>query len=148
MFTYDILSTRKIRKKVRIKTPIDLHEYIKRYARSRQEYFLVISLNGAHDIIAIHISTIGLINKTIVHPREVFKHVIKDEAAAIVVAHNHPSGNVRPSSEDDDITKRLEEAAAILGINFLDHLIINKNSYYSYRQEKKLRDYTELSKSF
>jgi len=115
-----------------------MFNFLKRYAKSRQEYFLVITLNGAHEIMGIHIATIGLMNRTIVHPREVFIHAIKDNAAAIVIVHNHPSGNVLPSPEDIDITNRMKEAADLLGINFLDHLIISKHCYYSFRQERNI----------
>ena len=119
----------------RIKKPIDIFNLIKHYADRRQEKFLCLSLNGAHEIIAIRIVTIGLVNRTIIHPREVFADPIFDRASAIAVAHNHPSGNINPSDEDTKITSRLKEAADILGLNFLDHLIFSENSFYSFRQE-------------
>jgi DNA repair protein RadC len=131
---YDIISTRKYRKTISIKHPDDLYNFLKRYARNKQELFLVITLNGAHEVINIHISTIGLVNKTIVHPREVFIHAIKDNATSTVVAHNHLSGSIKPSTEDEEITKRLKESAEILGFNFLDHLIIGKYTYFSFKQ--------------
>jgi DNA repair protein RadC len=140
---YEIISTRKVKKTITFKNPVDIYKYLKRYAKSKQEQFIVITLNGAHEVIKIHIVTIGLVNKTIVHPREVFYRAIQDNASAFVVAHNHPSGKLTPSPEDDEITERLIKASEIMGIYFLDHLIINKEWYFSYRQESNLFNLTE-----
>ena len=131
--TYDIISTRKCRKTIRIIKPDDIYNCLKRYAKSEQEYFIVMTLNGKHEVIGIHIATYGLVNQTIIHPREVFKHAIRDNASAIIISHNHPSGDITPSIEDNEITMRLKQSADILGINLLDHMIIGKNKYYSYR---------------
>ena len=136
--TYDIISTRKIKKIISIRKPDDIFNFLKRYARSKQEKFLVLTLNGTHEVISVHLTTIGLVNRTIIHPREVFIHAIRDCSSAIIVAHNHPSGNVKPSPEDEEITKRLKQGAELLGINFLDHLIISKKCYYSFRQERNI----------
>lgn len=133
--TYDIISTRKCRKIISITHPDDLFNFLKRYAKSRQEQFLVITLNGVHQVIGVYISTIGLVNKTIIHPREVFYHSIKDNAIAIAIAHNHPSGQLLPSKEDFEVTKNLHESSIIMGINFLDHIIFNKKEYFSMKQE-------------
>ena len=140
--TYDLMTTRKIKKTLTIKKPSQIHEFLKRYAKSKQEQFLVITLNGNHDIISIHIATIGLVNKTIAHVREVFIHAILDNASSIIIAHNHPSGNTEPSPEDIQITIHFKEAADLLGFNFLDHIIISKNDYYSFRQHQEC--YKEL----
>jgi DNA repair protein RadC len=129
--TYDILSTRKCRKNINIKHPNDLYNFLKRYAKSRQEMFFVLTLNTAHEIISIHISTIGLLNKSIVHPREVFIHAIKDNAASFMIAHNHPSGQLLPSPEDKEITENLKKASEIMGFIFLDHLIFTKKGFIS-----------------
>ena len=138
--TYDIMISRKCRKIIKIKHPIDIFNCLKRYSRCRQEHFLVLTLNGAHEVISIHISTIGLVNKTVVHPREIFIHAINDNAVAIIVAHNHPSGSLKPSDEDNDISERLNEACKIMGIHFLDHLIISKSGYYSYKESGKISE--------
>jgi len=132
--TYEIISTRRLRKRFQIKRPQDIWNFTKRYGNSEQEVFIVLTLNGSHEIIASYIASVGLANKTIVHPREVFKHAIRDSAVAIVVAHNHPSGKLFPSPEDDEVTDRIVKAGAILGIQVIDHLIINKVSFYSYRE--------------
>jgi DNA repair protein RadC len=119
---------------MRLMLPEDAYLAVRHYANRRQECFLSISLNGAHEIIAVRVVTMGLVDKTIVHPREVFSDPIADRASAVIVAHNHPSGQMIPSSEDDEITERLQEAAHILGINFLDHIIFSEDSYISYRK--------------
>jgi len=119
----------------RIRHPADIFNTIRHHADRRQERFLCLSLNGAHEVLASRIVTIGLVNRTIVHPREVFADPILDRASAIVAAHNHPSGNLRPSEEDHEITRRLKAAADILGITFLDHLIFSEHFFFSFRQE-------------
>ena len=119
----------------RIRHPTDIYNIIRHHADRRQERFLCLSLNGAHEVLATRIVTIGLVNRTIVHPREVFADPILDRASAIIVAHNHPSGNLRPSGEDNEITQKLRSAAEILGITFLDHLIFSESFYFSFRQE-------------
>ncbi|MDR3343428.1 MAG: DNA repair protein RadC [Treponema sp.] len=123
---------------LRIKHPQDIYSLIRHHADRRQERFICLSLNGAHEVLAVRIVTIGLVNKTIVHPREVFADPILDRASAVIVAHNHPSGQLTPSGEDDDITVRLKAAADILGINFLDHLVFSDTAYFSYRQSGRL----------
>jgi DNA repair protein RadC len=122
---------------VRINHPSDIFTLVRHHADRRQERFICISLDGAHDVIAVRIVTIGLVNRTIVHPREVFADALMDHAVAVIVAHNHPSGRLDPSGEDDTITVRLKAAADILGIHFLDHLIFTDTAWYSYRQNDR-----------
>ena len=100
--------------------------------------FLSISLNGAYEIKEIHVVSIGILNRSLVHPREVFSRAIKCNAAALGVAHNHPSGSVEPSSEDREVTRRLKEAGEILGISLLDHLVFSTQGYYSFMEEGQL----------
>jgi DNA repair protein RadC len=123
---------------IKIRRPPDIYALIRHHANRKQEHFLCLSLNGAHEVLAIRIVTIGLVNRTIVHPREVFADALGDRAAAVIVAHNHPSGNLTPSSEDDEITSRLKAAADILGLNFLDHLIFTTVVWFSYRESGRL----------
>jgi len=121
-----------------IRQPAEIHTLIRHYADRKQEHFISLSLNGAHEVLAIRVVTIGLVNRTIVHPREVFADIIQDRAAAFVVAHNHPSGKLNPSGEDDEITERLAKAAEILGLHFLDHLIFSEIDWWSYRQNERI----------
>ena len=97
----------------------------------KQEHFVVMTLDGANRLIAKRTITIGTLNASLVHPREVFADAITDRAASIIVAHNHPSNNPEPSQADIDLTNRLKEAGKLIGINVLDHILVTKNSYGS-----------------
>jgi DNA repair protein RadC len=137
-------------KGVRIKHPSDLTDLLVNYRNKRQEHFLVVTLNGAHEIIKLHVVSKGIANRTIIHPRECFYPAIKDNAVAIMFVHNHPSGNIEPSIEDDMITRRLKECADLLGFHLLDHVIIG-NGYYSYRMSKRIsksEDGTDIAASY
>jgi DNA repair protein RadC len=118
---------------IRITSPEDMIKIqeVADLRRKNQEYFLCTTLNGASEVVATRIITIGLINHSLVHPREVFADAITDRAAAIICVHNHPSGNPEPSTEDLKVTKQLCEAGEILGISLLDHLIITKTGITS-----------------
>ena len=95
-------------------------------------------LNTKNYLIGIETVSIGSLNSSIVHPRELFKTAIKKSAAAIILAHNHPSGDASPSQEDIEVTKRIKSGGNLLGIDVLDHIIIGENSYYSFKEEKIL----------
>lgn len=95
----------------------------------KQEYFVCLTLDGANRLIAKRIITIGTLTASLVHPREVFADAITDRAASIIVAHNHPSGSLEPSSADIEVTGRLHEAGELLGIAVLDHLVLTKNLF-------------------
>jgi DNA repair protein RadC len=100
----------------------------------QQEYFVCISLNGANEVIEKRVVTIGLLDKSPVHPREVFADVIADRAAGVIFAHNHPSGDLQPSEADLQLQDQLTEAGKILGISVLDHIIVSRKGYYSYQE--------------
>ena len=118
-------------KKRQISTPGDIYPLISHYAGRMQEHFLSIALNGAHEVLSVNVCSIGLVNRTLVHPREVFVEAVRQRATAILVAHNHPSGNLEPSVEDRDVTRRLRQAGDIIGIKVLDHLIFGEEGYFS-----------------
>ncbi len=118
--------------KAQIRTPRDVVPFVKNYAVSDKEHFLVITLSGGHEIIKIHCVSVGTLNRTLIHPREVFSQAIKENAAAIIVCHNHPSGNCQPSEEDIETTKILQKASMIIGIELLDHVIIGLEDYFSF----------------
>lgn len=124
--------------KTRIKSVEDVVPLIQIYGLRKQEHFICITLNGANDVISVKVISIGLLNKSLIHPREVFLSAIEDRAAAIIVAHNHPSGNLEPSKDDWDCTQRLLDVSKILGIPLLDHLIVSKNGYYSFFDNSEL----------
>ena len=132
-----------MKQRVKILRPLDLVCVLDKWAKQRQENFVAITLDGSHSVIKVHHITKGLINRTLVHPRECFYPAVKDYATSVVFAHNHPSGNPEPSSEDHEVTSRLCMAGSILGFNVLDHLIITKNNgYYSFQQNGKITDYS------
>ncbi len=102
------------------------------------EKFIVVLLNTKNEIINWEVVSVGSLNTSIVHPREVFNRAIKRNAASIIAVHNHPSGHVTPSSEDFNITKRLHEVGLLVGIPLIDHIIIGNGKYYSFKEENQL----------
>lgn len=118
--------------------PDDIIPYLKNYAINQREHFIAVTLNGGHDIIQIHVVSVGTVNRTLIHPREVFGEAIKENAAALILCHNHPSGRIQPSEEDIETTKLLISASEIIGIPILDHIIIDKNGYYSFLEHHLL----------
>jgi DNA repair protein RadC len=116
----------------KIVTPADLLPHVRHYADRKQEHFLCASINGANEILNIRVVSIGLIDRSPVHPREVFADALSDRASAVIVAHNHPSGGLEPSPGDIAITGQLKAAGAIVGIGLLDHIIFNRTGYFSF----------------
>lgn len=125
-------------KNVLLKTPKDVIPFIQNYSMQNQEHFLCVTLNGGHEIQQIRVVSVGTINQTIVHPREVFSEALMENAAAIIVAHNHPSGNCEPSDQDIKTTRTLAECSEFLGISLLDHIIFSRTSYYSFLEHDML----------
>ncbi|MCD5417902.1 DNA repair protein RadC [Candidatus Bipolaricaulota bacterium] len=117
-----------------INKPADILPFINHIAAKKQEYFICVSLNGANEMIASRVVTVGLLTSNQVHPREVFADPIADRAAAVILAHNHPSGTLKPSGDDIQVTKRLVEAGKILGIEVLDHIIVTQDGHISLMQ--------------
>ncbi|MCK4635746.1 MAG: DNA repair protein RadC [Candidatus Moranbacteria bacterium] len=112
-----------------VRTTQDASEYLQDMARLPKEHFRGLYLNSHFKIIHDEIISVGSLTSNIVHPREVFKPAIEYSAAAVIVAHNHPSGDKTPSDSDIATTKQLVQAGRILGIELLDHIIITKNGY-------------------
>lgn len=108
-------------------------------ADTDREHFVVVGLNAKNVPTSIEVAHIGALNSCIVHPREIFKNAILSNSAAIFLAHNHPSQNITPSPEDIAMTERLVEAGELLGIEVLDHIIINnQNNFYSMKENHHL----------
>lgn len=122
----------------KISKPGDVVPLLQYYADRKQEYFLAVSLNGANEVLATRIVSVGLVNQTQVHPREVFAEAITDRATAVIIAHNHPSGQLEPSPEDYAVTAHLISSGQILGIDVLDHIIFTKKGYYSFLEHGKM----------
>jgi DNA repair protein RadC len=122
----------------RVKRPEDAVETMMRHANHEVEGFYVITLDGANVPIKVHALTQGTVNRCLIHPRDVFRQAIIDNAAAVIVAHNHPSGSLEPSIDDDAITKRLKEAGSIIGIEILDHIVFSRTASWSYLKHNKI----------
>ena len=117
---------------VKITTPADILPLIRHFADRKQEHFLSITVNGANEVLNVRVVSIGLVDRTPVHPREVFADVVADRASGIIVAHNHPAGSLEPSPADLETTRQLRQAGEIMGIQLLDHIIFNRSSYFSF----------------
>ena len=127
-----------IRRNVAIRNAEDVWRELKEYHGRRQEYFLALTLDGASHLIEKRVISVGTLNQSLVHPREVFADAISDRAAGIIIAHNHPSGQCFPSAQDRRVTERLREASRILGIELLDHVILTKEGWYSFSENGDL----------
>jgi len=101
----------------------------------RQEHFICITLNGAGEVLDSRTITVGLLNHSLVHPREVFADAITDRAASVICVHNHPSGSLDPSPQDIAVTTQLREAGLLLGIQLIDHIIVTKSGYLSMKEK-------------
>lgn len=133
------LARRRIRPEgLKITFPTDVLPLISHFADRKQEHFICISVNGASEVITTRVVSVGLVNKTQVHPREVFADPITDRASTIIVAHNHPVGALTPSKEDIETTRRLKAAGETLGIRLLDHIIFNQKGYYSFLEHGEI----------
>lgn len=118
--------------KARLTQPSQIWELFRWLGRESKEYMIVLLLDGKNRLNAVDICSIGTLNQSLCHPREIFKSALMVSCAAIVILHNHPSGCTDPSSEDIAITRRLKEASEIIGIKLLDHLIVSDSEYTSF----------------
>ena len=116
----------------------DIFEWLQTQMHSSQESFWVLLLNNKHRLLRRIRVTKGLVNRSLVHPREVFREAIRENASAVILAHNHPSGCPEPSVEDVRITERLVDAGRIIGIQVLDHLILGDGTYYSFSDNQRI----------
>jgi DNA repair protein RadC len=133
--TYQIVSERRLKHKVKIGNPGEAYNVVERYAKEKQEHFILLTLNGEHCVISVSIVSIGLVNRTVVHPRKIFCRAISDRASAIIVCHNHPSGCLQPSDEDKQITLQIYNTGEIIGIPLLDHIVFTKTGYTSLKKD-------------
>jgi DNA repair protein RadC len=121
-----------------ISSPADVERLLRgRIANLDRENFVVVLLNTKNEVIETSTVSIGTLGASLVHPREVFKPAVRASAASVILAHNHPSGKVEPSQEDREVTRRLGEAADILGIEVLDHVIVG-DGYFSMKEHGML----------
>lgn len=121
----------------KIETPADVLPLIRHYSDRKQEHFISTSINGANEVMNIRVISIGLVDSTSVHPREVFADALSDRASGVIVAHNHPAGSLEPSAWDVEVTKQLKAAGEVVGVALLDHIIFNRTGYYSFLESGK-----------
>lgn len=113
----------------------DILPYLKFIRNKKQEYFVCLSLDSGSRLIARRVVTIGTLTASLVHPRETFAGPVKDRAASVVIAHNHPSGDPIASKADMSTTQQLVAAGQLLGIRLDDHIIVSRNNYYSFARK-------------
>jgi DNA repair protein RadC len=123
---------------LKISTPSDVLPLLQHFSDRKQEHFLAVSINGANEVLHVRVVSIGLIDRSPVHPREVFADALTDRASGIIVAHNHPTGGLEPSPSDIEITKQLKAAGIVIGITLLDHIIFNRTGYFSFIEAGQL----------
>ncbi|HBP08730.1 MULTISPECIES: JAB domain-containing protein [unclassified Treponema] len=121
-----------------INTPKDVIPFLQHYTLMPTEHFITVTVNGAKEILSTRVVSVGTINKALIHPREVFANAVSEYASGIICCHNHPCGQCYPSNADIDSTKILQKAAKILGIAFMDHIIITKEDYFSFLEHGML----------
>jgi len=127
--------------KIKITTSKDLVDYFTPYMRDmKKEIFKAVLLDGKNKIIKDVTISEGTLTKSIVHPREIIKEAVTESAAALVLIHNHPSGEPHPSQDDIDITNRIISACELVGIRILDHVIIGDNNYFSFFNEGLIKE--------
>lgn len=121
-----------------INAPKDVIPFLQHYTLMPTEHFITVTVNGAKEILSTRVVSVGTINKALIHPREVFANAVSEYASGIICCHNHPCGQCYPSNADIDSTKILQKAAKILGIVFMDHIIITKEDYFSFLEHGML----------
>jgi DNA repair protein RadC len=140
MYVRELTKRRYTSKPTPIRGPDDVVAVpcIRRLKTAKREHFIVLLLNARHEVDAVETISIGSLNASIVHPREVFLPAVTSSAASLVLVHNHPSGDPEPSEEDLTITKRLVEVGELIGIGVLDHVIVAKRGLVSFRARQLL----------
>ncbi len=125
--------------KEKITTPEDVFQIFRfRFLSEHREHFALVLLNTKNHLLRIELISIGSLDSTVVHPREVFQKAIRASSSAIILVHNHPSGHPKPSHDDIQLTERLADAGELLGIKVLDHVIIGGEQFFSFSREKLL----------
>ena len=125
--------------KIHLSCPQDVADFLMpRLRYAAKEQFVVILLNGKNKVIGTEVVSEGSLSSSVVHPREVYAPAMLHHAAAIMVAHNHPSGDPKPSFEDEEVTRMLSRSGKVLGIPMIDHVIIGDGNYYSFLENEAL----------
>jgi DNA repair protein RadC len=127
----------KIPKKISLISPQAVTKYLReKIGREKKEHFAILLLDSRNNLIKMSDISVGTLNANLVHPREIFAEALRQNAASIILVHNHPSGDPEPSEDDLEITKRITEAGKIMGVEILDHIVITKNKVFSFKEKK------------
>ncbi|MBP3365652.1 MAG: DNA repair protein RadC [Treponema sp.] len=121
-----------------IQYPKDVVPYLKQYSLMPTEHFITVTVNGAKEILSTRVVSVGTISRALIHPREVFAGAVAEYASGIICCHNHPCGQCYPSEADISSTKILQQASRVLGISFMDHIIITGSGYFSFLEHGML----------
>lgn len=125
-------------KPITCSNPQSVYDYLLPYSCEEQEHFIVILLDGANQIKFSKVITIGTINRTLVHPREIYSIALEHRAVSLIVAHNHPSGYLEPSADDLEVTYRLKKVGEIVGVPVVDHIVFGRTGFYSMSEHGEL----------
>ena len=136
--TFELAERYFVKDAILIESSQDVLREIREYRDKKQEYLICLTIDGANRLIKTRVVTIWLIDQSLIHPREVFASAIEDRANGIILVHNHPSGICQPSGADISVTTKLQKAGDILGIKFIDHIIVTKEEYFSFRENDLL----------
>lgn len=129
-------SKEKIQSKLLLDSPKVVADYLReKIGRTKKEHFVVLCLSSSNNLVKISNISVGTLNASLIHPREVFKEAIQASAARVILAHNHPAGNLTPSREDIKVTKSLVEAGKIINIDILDHIIVSNAEFCSFKEK-------------
>jgi DNA repair protein RadC len=121
--------------RITIKTPVDVMRAVSFLVNKKKEYFVALYLNSQMELINQEIISVGIIDSSLVHPRELYEPAIKYLASYIFLVHNHPSGNTEPSKEDINITENLVRSGLTLDIPVIDHIIVSRDNYFSFKEK-------------
>lgn len=141
------LASRRLRPGDVIRTPADVHRHFHQRLRgARREHFMVLLLDGRHRVMSESQVSQGTLTASLVHPREVFRAAVQCAAAAIVLVHNHPSGDPTPSREDHEVTRRLVAAGDVVGIRVVDHVVVADGGYHSFQESGEIAEGTDRNR--
>lgn len=141
-----INETNEVRYNFKFSSSADVYDKMKEYARADRELFMVMYLTANNKVIDCELSSIGQVNTSAVYIKEVFRGALLANATSIICIHNHPSGDCAPSVPDNEITKELVKAGALLQVRVLDHVILGHDRFYSYADEGLTGDYEREAK--
>jgi DNA repair protein RadC len=123
--------------KIIIRTAQEVIAQVREIADKKQEYLIVLYLNARHELVLKEVVGIGSLNSLQITPKEIFSHALQTPCASLIIVHNHPSNDPTPSDDDISFTRRIHEAGEVLAIPMLDHVIVSKSGYFSFREDKR-----------